>query len=102
VSKEIPIDPTLCYVTYVLSQNGTVTGAGSQGFVGALRWVRFVGARQLFWEQLCSCPVAGTRALIFGVGKIKNLISFEIKMIFFNVEFVCTNVKTKKKVSWPV
>jgi hypothetical protein len=56
-----------------------------------------VGARQLFWEQLCSCPVAGTSALIFGVGKIKNLTSFEIKMMFFNVEFACTNVETKDK-----
>jgi hypothetical protein len=61
------------------------------------KWVCFVGARQLFWEQLCSCPVAGTSALIFGVGKIKNLTSFEIKMMFFNVEFACTNVETKDK-----
>jgi hypothetical protein len=29
-----------------------------------------VGARQLFWEQLCFCSVVETRTLIFGVGKI--------------------------------
>jgi hypothetical protein len=44
-----------------------------------------MGARQLIREQLCSCPVAGASALILWRRKMKDLISFEIKMMFFNI-----------------